>query len=127
MNIHKTSTDHDSRYYTETEIDEKINKLNSDINERAFAERLVMSGTSGSIYIGNGDLWLIIARPIGTEINIPLGFLGYIYGSNNSITTYQIHDGHGDGGGFSMSFSGLTANWNCGWGCDVVAYKLVNV
>lgn len=31
LNVHKTSTDHDSRYYTETEIDEKINKINTDL------------------------------------------------------------------------------------------------
>ena len=34
MNTHKTSTDHDSRYYTETEIDERLNKINTDFGNR---------------------------------------------------------------------------------------------
>ena len=89
MSVHKTSADHDSRYYTETEIDEKIDKLNNDIANKSEIKKGIITATpdegtlSTSLFVN--DIIILSAYTTAEYSYIVIPF-----GANNHYWYFRI-------------------------------------
>ena len=66
--MHKSSTDHDSRYYTEPEIDEKFNKLNSDLSRKVEFHESSAYQPSISVDIDSLGMYMALQTSDGDNI-----------------------------------------------------------
>ena len=96
MNTHKTSADHDSRYYTESEIDEKFNKINSDFTRMSFfsndRENCTFPANASEYYrISVPDVlhYLFYPTEIETTDDDSLIFLRYEREPNNIVLYFR--------------------------------------
>lgn len=109
LSTHKSSTDHDSRYYTESEIDSKISTINTDLNNKTNYPDYI---SSHRIPIGGeGETWF--AMPTDGYVQFyylvtglsgiadegvseyTCGISGFINDGNHPIYTNNFHFTYG--------------------------------
>lgn len=112
LNTHKTSTDHDSRYYTETEVNTLIDSLNYNVGK---VEYFAMSTAPTGYLKANGAA---VSRVTYSKL---FTAIGTTFGVGDGSTTFNLPDGRGlvprgwdDGRGYDTgrSFGSYQADGN---------------
>lgn len=110
---HKTSGDHDGRYYTESEVDAKINALNTKIGKVQILSIQLVNASCGTVQPGQGAQVTANIPPVeGAEAySTVIGFTGWL---NVSAVTR-------DGTTLNVNFLNATQEAHSGY-CQFVVF-----